>query len=271
MKPTVLVLRARPPERLDLSPLVPHRLAGQSAAGIEAIELQTTRHKICLGDAFHLRLGDVERIRIEGDCDRLDRIGEQMTGGELMVEGDAGIGLGRRMSGGRLTVKGDVGPLAASGMSGGRIEIFGNAGDRLGGPLAGETAGMRGGVVVVRGNAGERIADRMRRGTIIVEGCAGPCAGSRMIAGTLIVRRRSGALPGYLMARGTIILGEGAEELSPTFVDCGIHDLLALRLLANFVAAESRKGAASLRKRLRRLAGDMAALGHGELFIPEQE
>jgi formylmethanofuran dehydrogenase subunit C len=258
MKPTVLVLRARPPERLDLSPLVPHRLAGQSAASIEALELQTTRHKICLGDAFHLRLGDVERIRIEGDCDRLDRIGEQMTGGELVVEGDAGIGLGRRMSGGHLTVKGDVGPLAASGMSGGQIEIFGNAGDRLGGPLAGETAGMRGGVVVVRG-------------TIIIEGRAGPYAGSRMIAGSLIVRRRSGALPGYLMARGTIILGEGAEELSPTFVDCGIHDLLALRLLANFVAARSRKGAASLRKRLRRLAGDMAALGHGELFIPEQE
>jgi formylmethanofuran dehydrogenase subunit C len=271
MKPTVLVLRARPPERLDLSPLVPHRLAGQSAAAIEAIELQTTRHKIRVADAFHLRLGDVERIRIEGGCDRLDRIGEQMTGGEIVVEGDAGIVLGRRMSGGQLTVKGHVGPMAASGMSGGRIEISGNAGDRLGGPLAGETAGMRGGVVVVRGNAGERIADRMRRGTIIVEGRAGPYAGSRMIAGTLIVRRRSGALPGYLMARGTIILGDGAEEVSPTFADCGIHDLLGLRLLASFVAAQSRKGASSLRKRLRRLAGDMAVLGRGELFIPEQE
>jgi formylmethanofuran dehydrogenase subunit C len=269
MKATVLVLRARPPERLDLSPLVPHRLAGQSAAAIESIELQTTRHKICVGDAFHLRLGDVERIRIEGGSDRLDRIGEHMTGGEILVDGDAGSGLGRRMSGGHLTVKGDAGPMAASGMSGGRIEIFGDAGDRLGGPLSGETAGMRGGVVVVRGNAGERIADRMRRGLIMVEGRAGPHAGSRMIAGTLIVRRRSGALPGYLMARGTIILGEGAEELSSTFADCGVHDLLALRLLAHFVAAQSRKSASSLRKRLRRLAGDMAALGHGELFVPE--
>ena len=65
MKPTILVLRGRPPERLDLSALVPHRLVGQSAAAIEAIEVQTTRHKIRVGDAFHLRLGDVERIRIE--------------------------------------------------------------------------------------------------------------------------------------------------------------------------------------------------------------
>jgi formylmethanofuran dehydrogenase subunit C len=271
VKPTVLVLRARPPERLDLSPLVPHRLAGQSAASIEAIELQTTRHRICVGDAFRLRLGDAERIRIEGGCDRLDRVGEGMTGGEIVVEGDAGIVLGRRMSGGRLTINGHVGPMAASGMSGGRIEIFGDAGDRLGGPLAGETAGMRGGVVVVRGNAGEQIADRMRRGLIIVEGRAGAHAGSRMIAGTLMIRRRCGALPGYLMARGTIILGEGTEELPPTFADCGVHDLLALHLLANVVAAESRKSAASVRKPLRRFAGDMAALGRGELFVPEQE
>ena len=44
-----------------------------------------------------------------------------------------------------------------------------------------------------------------------------------MIAGTLIVRRKAGPLPGYLMRRGTIVLGEGAEALSPTFVDCGVH------------------------------------------------
>lgn len=271
MKPTVLRLRDRPPERLDLSPLVPHRLAGQSVAAIESIELQTSRHKIRVGDAFHLRLGDVELIRIEAACDRLDRIGAQMQGGEIVVEGPAGMALGRRMTAGRLIVKGDVGPMAASGMTGGRIEIAGNAGDQLGGPMVGETAGMRGGVVVVRGNAGERIADRMRRGMIIVEGRAGPHAGSRMIAGTLIVRRRAGALPGYLMERGTIVLGEVADELSPTFTDCGTHDLLALRLLATFVAGHSRKGASCLRGRLRRLAGDMAVLGRGELFVPEQE
>ena len=86
-----------------------------------------------------------------------------------------------------------------------------------------------------RGNAGERAGDRMRRGTIIVEGGAGAYAGSRMIAGTLIVRRKAGALPGYLMRRGTIVLGDGAEQLSPTFVDCGVHELVALRLMAAFV------------------------------------
>jgi formylmethanofuran dehydrogenase subunit C len=174
------------------------------------------------------------------------------------------------MAGGHLTIKGNAGPWAGSGMTGGEIEITGASGDRLGGPLAGEMSGMRGGLIVVRGNVGDRAGDRMRRGTIIVEGAAGSHPGSRMIAGTLIVRRRAGPLPGYLMRRGTIILGEGSDELSPTFLDGGVHELVAMRLLAAFVNHHSAKVASALRRPLRRLAGDMAVLGKGELFCPRR-
>jgi formylmethanofuran dehydrogenase subunit C len=125
---------------------------------------------------------------------------------------------------------------------------------------------MRGGVVIVRGNAGARAGDRMRRGTILVEGNTADYAGSRMIAGTLIVRRKAGALPGYLMKRGTIILGEGCAALSPTFVDCGTHTLLAMRLIGAFIRPYSKGAAVLLGRSLRRYAGDMAVLGKGELF-----
>jgi len=266
MKPLVLTLRARPEQRLDLSPLVPHRLAGLTAAEIARIELQTTRMRVTIGDVFRLRMGDVDHIRLEGACDRLDRIGHEMTDGEIVADGDVGAQAGRLMAGGQLIVRGNAGPWAASGMSGGEIRISGNADERLGGPLAGETAGMRGGIVVVGGHAGERAGDRMRRGTIIVEGGAGRYAGSRMIAGTVIVRRKAGALPGYLMRRGTIVLGEGAEELSPTFVDCGVHDLLTVKLMAGYVQSFSPRLVSALRQPLRRLAGDMASLGKGELL-----
>jgi len=265
----VLTLRERPPERLDLSRLVPHLLAGKTAGEIALIELQTTRTRLVLGDAFRLRMGAVSQIRIEGGSDRLDRIGLGMTGGEIVVEGDVGSEAGRLMEGGRLTVMGSAGPWAASGMKAGEIVISGHAGERLGGPLAGETAGMRGGVVIVRGNAGDRVADRLRRGTIVVEGRSGAYAGSRMIAGTLVLRGRCGATPGYLMNRGTIVLGEGTDRLSPTFIDTGVHDLVAFRLMAGFVSAYSRRGAQVLGKPLRRLAGDMAALGKGEIFVVE--
>jgi formylmethanofuran dehydrogenase subunit C len=267
VKPLVLRLSARPAERLDMSPVLPHLLAGKTAREIDRIGVGTTRRPVTLGDVFRVRMGDARHIRIEGAGDRLDRIGYGMTGGEIVVDGDAGSEAGRLMTGGRLTIKGDAGPWAASAMRGGLIEISGAAGERLGGPLPGETAGMRGGVVIVRGDAGSRAGDRMRRGTIVVEGRAGAWAGSRMIAGTLILAGPAGPLPGYLMRRGTIVLGSGATQLSPTFIDCGTHDLIALRLLAAFVGSHSARAATLLRRPLRRLAGDMAVLGKGEIFL----
>ena len=267
MMPLVLSLRRRPDQRLDMSPLVPHRLVGKSAAEVERIPLQTTRASVAVGDVFGVRGGDPAHIRIEGACDRLDGIGHGMTDGEITVEGDVGAQAGRLMSGGRLVMRGHAGPWAGSGMTGGTIEILRTVGDCLGGPFAGETAGMRGGVIVVRGGAGDRIGDRMRRGTIVVEGPCGAYAGSRMIAGTLVLLRRAGPLPGYLMKRGTIVLAGGSDELSPTFVDCGAHALVAMRLMSDFVGAYSRRARAVLRNPLRRYAGDMAVLGKGEIFV----
>jgi formylmethanofuran dehydrogenase subunit C len=268
VNPLVLTLRARPEQRLDLAPLVPHRLAGMTAADIERIELQTTLRRVLLADVFRLRMGDTAQIRIEASCDRLDRIGHEMTGGAIVVEGDVGARAGRLMTDGRLTVHGSVGPWAGSGMKGGTFEIFGNAGERLGGPGPGEIAGMRGGVVVVHGRVGERAGDRMRRGTIVVEGDAAAYAGSRMIAGTLVVMGRAGSLPGYLMKRGTIVLGQKAEGLSPTFIDCGVHDLIAARLMADFIGGYDARAAKAFSRPLRRFAGDMATLGKGEIFSP---
>ena len=266
MKPLVLTLRQRPDQRLDLSPLVPSLLAGKTAAQIERIALQTTRCRVEVADIFRLTMGASEHVRIEGACDRLDHIGQGMSGGEIVVDGDVGIQAGRLMTAGRLTLRGDAGPWLASGMRGGTIELAGTAGDYLGGPLAGEMAGMRGGVVVVRGRAGERAGDRLRRGTIIIEGETGAYAGSRMIAGTLIVGGKAGPLPGYLMKRGTIVLGGGCSAMSPTFVDCGRHELLAMRLWAGLIQPYSKRAGSLLRRPLRRFAGDMAVLGKGEIF-----
>jgi formylmethanofuran dehydrogenase subunit C len=70
------------------------------------------------------------------------------------------------------------------------------------------------------------------------------------------------------MRRGTIVLGEGAVELSPTFRDCGVHELVAMNLLAAFVKPSSSRAASIFRRPLRRFAGDMAVLGKGEIFCP---
>ena len=92
MKPLVLTLRARPEQRLDLSPLVPHRLAGLSAAEIARIALQTTRttrngrrrvspaHGRC-------RATSASRAPATGSTGSA----QSMTGGEIVVDGDVGV------------------------------------------------------------------------------------------------------------------------------------------------------------------------------------
>lgn len=261
-------LRAAPAQRLDLSPLVPQNLAGKTVPEIEGIELQTTRARVTAGDVFRIRNGDPATILIEGGSARFDRVGFGLTEGSIRVEGELGVEAARLMSGGELTIHGRAGPFAGSGMRGGTLTIEGDVGERLGGPLSGETVGMSGGLIHVRGDAGARAGDRLRRGVILIEGRAGAYAGSRMIAGTLAIGGEAGELPGYLMGRGTILIGRGAALLSPTFADCGEHDLVASRLLAAYIGKASAKLARLFRRPLRRLAGDMAALGRGEILLP---
>ena len=60
---------------------------------------------------------------------------------------------------------------------------------------------------------------------------------------------------------------ELSAQMSPTFIDCGAHQLLAMKVWARLVQPYSRRAAALLQRPLRRLAGDMAVLGKGEIFI----
>jgi len=267
VKPFAFVLREEPEQRLDLAPLVPHLLNGKAAKDVALIELQTTRERVTVGDIFKIRSGSTDAIYFEGGSERFDNIGRELKGGEIIVDGDCGKSPGRKMAAGSLIVSGSCGPYAGSAMSGGRLEIGGHAGDFLGAPVDGEMEGMTGGVIIVRGDAGDRAGDRLRRGTIVIEGSAGDYPGSRMIAGTLVVIKNCGVLPGYLMRRGTIALAN-PPDIAPTFVECGIHELVFANLFAKLLSPESRAAAKLFSRPLARYAGDMAALGKGEILLP---
>jgi formylmethanofuran dehydrogenase subunit C len=267
VSPLLFTLKAAPNQRLDLSPLLPHLLAGKSGKEIAATNLATTREELTVGDIFKIRAGATEEIRLEGGSERFDGIGQGLQQGRIVMTGDVGTNAGRKMTGGELVISGNVGPYAGSAMAGGRLEIIGDAGDFLAAPREGEIHGMTGGLFVLRGTAGVRAGDRLRRGTILIEGDAGDWLGSRLIAGTLIVLGRTGTSPGYLMRRGTIVLAK-PPELSATFVDCGSFASSFPAVFGRFLAAESRGAARLFRSPLRRFGGDMAVLGKGEIFVP---
>jgi len=268
MSGMVLKLREEPPQRCDLSVLTPDRLAEPSQR-VEQLEIQTTRRRLCVGDIFDVKTGNPSDIRIEGGSERFDNVGLAMSRGRIDVTGDVGQQAGRSMRGGEIVLGGNAGPLAGSGMSGGRLEVVGDADDLVGAPLPGEPRGMRGGVIRVKGKVGARAGDRMRRGLIVVSGNAGDDIASRMIGGTIVCFGSAGRFPSYLMRRGTVIVAGGVECLAPTFVDTGVHELVAMRLIARWLIEEGVEGGSLPASRLRRLVGDTAVLGKGEIFLPD--
>ncbi|MBC8129417.1 MAG: formylmethanofuran dehydrogenase subunit C [Rhizobiaceae bacterium] len=268
MSGLTFTLRAEPDQRLDLSGLTGSSLAGLTEAAIGAIEIGTTNERRTVGDLFAVAYGDLSDIRFAGGSARFDGVGERHSDGSILVEGDVGQKAGRAMSGGTIEVRGSAGPFAGSGMTGGTLTIAGDAGDDLCGPLAGEAVGIRGGQINVLGAVGARAGDRMRRGTILIGGDAGENAGCRMIAGTLVVGGKAGRGPGRLMKRGTLVLAGGAASTAPTFLDNGPADLIVLRLMARAFAAEPFAGGLFDGAPMRRLGGDTAVLGRGEIFVP---
>jgi formylmethanofuran dehydrogenase subunit C len=269
MSATILKLRAEPDQRLDLSGVTPQAVARLDEAGIAALTIGTGKARLTVGDVFRITKGEAAEIRFAGGSSRFDHIGAGLTGGRIIVEGEAGAYAGRRMSGGELRIAGSAGPYAGSGMSGGLVHIGGDAGDCLGAPKLGELAGMTGGTIVVAGRAGARAGDRMRRGLIAIGGDAGDFPASRMIAGTVAILGDCGRLPGYMMKRGTLMLGGEASAWTPTFGESGVLELAVLRLLVRELKTLLPTGRlAGFEGPVQRLAGDLAALGKGEIIRP---
>ncbi|MGV1014036.1 MAG: formylmethanofuran dehydrogenase subunit C [Methyloceanibacter sp.] len=258
-------LKGEPDQRLDLSPLVPARLATLKQKEIEALAIGTTRVKLTVGDVFKVKGDDASKLRFIGTDGRCDNIGRGLTEGEIVVDGHAGAYLGAAMKSGKIEVKGNAGVLAGASMRGGTLSIGGNVGERAAGILIGETHGMKGGVLTIGRNAGPLLGERMRRGLVVVGGNAGDYAGGRMIAGTILLRRGVGRYAGYGLRRGSLIFMQEPKDLLPTFGDCGVLDFDYLRLLEHWLWATGMR--IRLGQRARRLMGDMAVLGKGEMLI----
>jgi formylmethanofuran dehydrogenase subunit C len=260
-------LKGRPEQRLDLSSLVPGRLDGLNRKEIEALSVATTRESLTVGDVFKVEGKDVQSLHFVGTDDRCDKIGAKLAGGEIVVDGDAGMLLGAQMKSGKITVEGSAGVSAGASMVGGEIRVRRDVGDQAGGVASGETFGMRGGFIVIGGDAGALIGERLRRGLIVVGGKAGDYAGGRMIAGTILLQGGAGRYAGYSNRRGSLIFADKPRHLMPTYVDSGVMEFDYLRLLETWLREQGLR--IRLGGRARRLMGDMAVLGKGEMLILE--
>ncbi|WP_428422912.1 formylmethanofuran dehydrogenase subunit C [Methylibium sp.] len=260
-------LKQAPPLRVDLRALSPAALADLSASAVAKLGAWHGNESVALGELFTIAAHADGELLFEGDLAKFDRIGWQLAGGRIRVDGSVGDYLGAGMSGGEVVASGHAGLLAACEMSGGRLEIGGNAGDYAASALPGSMDGMRGGTLVVRGSAGARFGDRMRRGSALVFGDAGDFLASRMVAGTIAVAGRIGAHAGYGMRRGSVVCAGAAPAIGPTFVPNGTNIDVFWQLLARDLARHGGAFAALPQRPVRRHLGDLAASGKGELLL----
>ena len=273
MKRITLRVKHAPLLRIDAHTLLPSTLAALTADEIERRPLWHGTERISLADLFDVRVADASNqadapsLVFAGDMRRFDRIGWQMDGGRLVVEGHAGDLTGAQMTAGTLVVDGDAGSFTACQLAGGRVEIGGNTGEFAAGSLPGDLDGMRGGTLIVRGDAGARFGDRMRRGTALVFGNAGAFAASRMVAGTIGIVGGVGEHLAYGMRRGSLLLlGAQAVPDNRFAENHGDVDVF-WRLLSRSLAREGGPFGELTQASMRRFAGDISVDGKGEVLL----
>ncbi len=212
---------------LEAESISTDNFAGKSIDDIKNLVVYYGVEEFTLGDFFDIsgsngELNDL-KIIIDGDTSNVKRIGEKMTGGEILVNGSVGMHVGNYMSGGKITVNGNADDWAGAMLKGGELEIKGDAGNYVGSAYRGFWQGTSNGVIRVKGkvgiesmlwarsskgakqfpflycgSAGQFLGIHSHGATIIVEGDCDRCAGADQAWGTIIIKGKvSGILPSY--------------------------------------------------------------------------
>jgi formylmethanofuran dehydrogenase subunit C len=200
----------------------PDFVAGKSLREIELTQVWEGNRKVKLRSLFKIE-GETGpspndcTIKVSGNMSAVRRIGYEMTGGMVQVDGDAGMYLGKRMRGGSITVTGNAGSWLGTQMRNGQIEVKGNAGDSIGGSIRGGTKGMRGGIITIHGHCGTEAGAWMRNGTIRIRGNCDIYAGIHMKNGTIVVERNCAGRVGACMVKGKVIVLGNIGGILPSF------------------------------------------------------
>ena len=262
-----LTLRAPLTDPIEAECIAADRFAMLGETQIAKLRIWTGREQRALGEVFRVDGSRASRVRVVGDVRRVAAIGSEMTGGELIIDGDVGARTGLGLAGGIIEVRGTAGDDVGVRMAGGAIHIRGSAGDRVGAASAGASRGMTGGEIVVDGSVGVNAGARMRRGLLFVGGHAGDRTARAIIAGTVIVLGNTGDEPATASKRGSLIVG-GEVRIPATYrYACTYHAphvrLALLHVGRRYgVAIESRL----LERPCKRFCGDAGTVGRGEIL-----
>ena len=222
METVTLTLKNQPDLYLEADNITPDAFAGKKAEEIADLHVYVGREQHRLGDFFEVsgKTGstpETTKIVVNGDLSRVKYIGMKMTGGEIVVNGNADMYVGAWMQGGRITVNGNVDAFAGTGMKGGELVINGNAGNYLGAAYRGDWRGMSGGKIIVAGNAGSDIGTFMTGGEIIIGGDVDVHVATHAEGGRIVIKGNAKSRLGGQMVEGEIYVFGTIDVMMPGF------------------------------------------------------
>ena len=228
----ILTLKEEIMVPVEMDKIIPEKVQELSAEEIKNIELPQGRTTITVGELFDVEVKESEtpKLVIKNSTAKLKRIGEKMTTGEIVVEGDAGMYVGVEMKGGKIVVNGNADSWAGQNMKGGEIIIKGDAKDYVGSAYRGDWRGMSGGTIIVEGNAGNEIGEYMKGGKIHIKGNVGLLAGIHLSGGIIIIDGDAEARAGGEMIKGAIVINGKLEGILPSFKFEGIVENPVIKL-----------------------------------------
>ena len=146
MTSLTFTLKLDPACKLDCSRLTPNGLAGLSLTQINNLSLTNSKNSLKVADYFEVYGSDSNNIIFKNPSKQLDFIGQQMSFGSIICQGDVGDRVGDQMRRGLILIDGDAGDYCGSRMVAGTIGIYGKVGKYAG-------FGMKRGTLLLKNQA----------------------------------------------------------------------------------------------------------------------
>jgi formylmethanofuran dehydrogenase subunit C len=276
-----LKLKKQPDFPIEAESITPNNFAGKTTAEIKKLPLYHGKELVNIGSFFDVsgksdELGDT-KIVIDGDLSKVKRIGEKMSEGEIIVNGNVGMHVGSNMSGGKITVNGDADDWAGAMMKNGKLEINGDAGHYVGAAYRGFWKGMNNGIIKVSGKVGNEALSWVngsgpaKRYPTLICGSAGSFLGIHSHGGTIIVEGDCDRCAGADQVRGTIVVKGKISRILPSFKKVGeVKEIILMNgdtIKGNFVQYSGDHSVAKNHLKIDKKTEKISISSNGRLFV----
>lgn len=276
-----LKLKNSPKFPLEAEVISPDKFANKTLVEIKKLIVFHGNEEKEIGDYFDVsgKAGDLSelKITIEGDLSMIKRIGEKMTGGEIVINGDVGMHVGNQMKGGKITVNGNADDWAGAMLKGGELEITGNAGHYVGAANRGFWKGMENGIIRVKGKIGNEAltwvsgSKPAKRFPTLICGSAGSFLGIHSHGGTIIVEGDCDRCVGADQVRGTIVVKGKVSRILPSYVKLGEVNEIELmngdKIAGKFVEYSGDHSVEKNHSKIDKKTGQISNSSNGRLFV----